>query len=52
MDLLQVGSRAYLVDFANKSCKKCGTLTRDGNRYKPAGFCHPKPVSMKNIYAH
>jgi hypothetical protein len=26
--------------------------TRDGNGYKPAGFCRPKPVLVKNIYAH
>jgi hypothetical protein len=26
--------------------------TRDGNGYKPAGFCHLKPVPVKNIYAH
>ena len=26
--------------------------TRDGSGYKPAGFCHPKPVPVKNIYAH
>ena len=26
--------------------------TRDGNGYKPAGFCRPKPVPVKNIYAH
>jgi hypothetical protein len=25
---------------------------RDGNGYKPAGFCRPKPVPVKNIYAH
>jgi hypothetical protein len=27
-------------------------LHRDGNGYKPAGFCRPKPVPVKNIYAH
>jgi hypothetical protein len=26
--------------------------SRDGNGYKPAGFCYPKPVPMKNIYTH
>jgi hypothetical protein len=26
--------------------------TRDGNGYKPAGFCYPKPVPVKNIYTH
>jgi hypothetical protein len=25
---------------------------RDGNGYKPAGFCYPKPVPVKNIYTH
>jgi hypothetical protein len=25
---------------------------RDGNGYKSAGFCRPKPVPVKNIYAH
>jgi hypothetical protein len=25
---------------------------RDGNGYKPTGFCRPKPVPVKNIYAH
>jgi hypothetical protein len=24
----------------------------DGNGYKPAGFCYPKPVPVKNIYTH
>jgi hypothetical protein len=26
--------------------------SRDGNGYKPVGFCYPKPVPVKNIYAH
>jgi hypothetical protein len=26
--------------------------TRDGNGYKPVGFCRPKPVPVKNIHAH
>jgi hypothetical protein len=26
--------------------------TRDGNGYKPIGFCYPKPVPVKNIYTH
>jgi hypothetical protein len=25
---------------------------RDGNGYKPAGFYRPKPIPVKNIYAH
>jgi hypothetical protein len=25
---------------------------RDGNGYKPVGFCRPKPVPVKNIYTH
>jgi hypothetical protein len=25
---------------------------RDGNGYKPVGFCYPKPVPVKNIYTH
>jgi hypothetical protein len=25
---------------------------RDGNGYKPAGFCYPKLVPVKNIYTH
>jgi hypothetical protein len=28
------------------------TGIRDGNGYKPAGFCYPKPVPVKNIYTH
>jgi hypothetical protein len=30
---------------------KC-LMARDGNGYKPAGFCYPKPVPVKNIYTH
>jgi hypothetical protein len=26
--------------------------SRDGNGYKPTGFCHSKPVPVKNIYVH
>jgi hypothetical protein len=26
--------------------------SRDGNGYKPAGFCRPKLVPVKNIYVH
>jgi hypothetical protein len=29
-----------------------GAEVRDGNGYKPAGFYRPKPVPVKNIYAH
>ena len=29
-----------------------GLIPRDGNGYKPAGFCYPKPVPVKNIYTH
>jgi hypothetical protein len=25
---------------------------RDGNGYKPAGFCYPKLVPVENIYTH
>jgi hypothetical protein len=25
---------------------------RDGNGYKPVGFCYLKPVPVKNIYTH
>jgi hypothetical protein len=33
--------------------KKSSNLgPRDGNGYKLVGFCHPKPVPVKNIYAH
>ena len=39
-----------------KSCRELVSLpistTRDGNGYKPAGFYRPKPVPVKNIYAH
>jgi hypothetical protein len=31
--------------------RACG-LGVDGNGYKPAGFCYPKPVPVKNIYTH
>jgi hypothetical protein len=42
---LGLGPLPYLV--------VCGSApSRDGNGYKPAGFCRPKPVPVKNIYAH
>jgi hypothetical protein len=38
----------------NKEISVCWEIgkTRDGNGYKPAGFCRPKPVPVKNIYTH
>jgi hypothetical protein len=29
-----------------------GPCLENGNGYKPAGFCRPKPVPVKNIYAY
>ena len=42
-----------LNKFGMKDAKPIKTPmgTRDGNGYKPAGFCRPKPVPVKNIHA-
>jgi hypothetical protein len=44
--IVETGALSIVIDMC--SC----VATRDGNGYKPAGFCYPKPVPVKNIYAH
>jgi hypothetical protein len=41
--------RPLPIDFTLRFVRAC---SRDGNRYKSAGFCDLKPVPVKNIYTH
>jgi hypothetical protein len=47
-------SKYYICYVPRPTCQGSAPLyvPRDGNGYKPVGFCYPKPVPVKNIYTH